>query len=190
MADEPPSTKPDNKRPQPRPVPGIPGLEIAPTDVLKRHPAAERSTPPERSISPFPQQQAPTVIVEQAPPARRSFFPRELPGWVGKAAAALFAAVVLPITLAVTRRIDAGTAEVAARTELVRRQAETEAAKGAAVKAELTEFNLLSQRVSAVEALRGEVADLRSAIESTHANVAEITPATRPPKKLRVRPSD
>ena len=159
--------------------------------MRRRDPRREESArpaPPPRSISHFPQQPAPTVIVEQAPPSRRSIIPRELPGWVGKAAAALFAAVVLPITLRVTERIDAGTQEVKARAELLKKQAEKEAAQAAAAKAELTEINLMSQRVSSLEALRSEVAGLRAAVESTNSNVAELTPTTRPPKRLKVRP--
>jgi hypothetical protein len=178
-------TKPDNPRPS------VLGVELGPDpEARRRDPRREESARPEppRSISPFPQQPAPTVIVEQAPPSRRSIIPRELPGWVGKAAAALFAAVVLPVTLAVTRRIDAGTDEVKARAELLKKQGEKEAAQAATAKAELTEINLMSQRVSALEALRGEVAGLRAAVESTNSNVAELTPTTRPPRRLKVRP--
>jgi hypothetical protein len=180
----PPTTRPDNKRPLP--VPGVPGLEIAP-EVQRRHPGAERSTPPERSISPFPQQPLPTVIVDPAPPTRRSWLPRELPGWASKGVAVLFATAVLPIALAVKERIDAGTEEVKARSELLKKQAEREVAVAAAAKAELEEMKLLGERVAALESLRGEVAGLRAAVESTNLNVAQLTPATRPPKRMKVR---
>jgi hypothetical protein len=52
--DPPPTTRPENKRPLP--VPGVPGMKIPPE---RRHPAAEPSTPPARSISPFPQHLVP-----------------------------------------------------------------------------------------------------------------------------------
>jgi hypothetical protein len=52
--DDPPPTRPDNKRPLP--VPGVPGMRIPPE---RRHPAAEPSIPPDRSISPFPHQLVP-----------------------------------------------------------------------------------------------------------------------------------
>lgn len=68
--DSPPPTKPENKRPLP--VPGVPGFEIARADVRKRHPGAERSTPPERSISPFPELRQPVRIeIEQAAQSMR-----------------------------------------------------------------------------------------------------------------------
>jgi hypothetical protein len=162
-------TRPENRRPS------VTEAAIA-RERLRQHPGAEPSSVPPRE--------------EREPPAtRRSFFPRELPGWLGKAAAALFAAVVLPVTLAVTRRIDAGTTEVQARAELLKKQAENQAAQAAVAQAEIKGVELLARRVAALEALRGEVADLRGAIESTHANVAELTPPTRPPKRLKVRPA-
>lgn len=134
--DSPPPTKPENRRPW-QVVPGIPRERVS-TEVQRKHPSAERTSPPPpppRSISPFPERQVPPIIVEQAPPPRRSFWPRELPSWVGKAAAALFAAVVLPNVPAITRRIDAGTAVVVAEAEYKRELAKTEQAKQGAEQA-------------------------------------------------------
>jgi hypothetical protein len=69
---------------------------------------------------------------------------------------------------------------VKARAELMKKQGEAATAQTKAAEAELGDLNLLSQRVSALEALRGEVAGLRSAVERANSNVAELTPSTRP----------
>lgn len=63
-------TRPDN--PPPRPVPGVPGTDLPDAGVRARHPSAEpESSPPPRSISPFPERQRTPAIVEQVTPSKR-----------------------------------------------------------------------------------------------------------------------
>jgi hypothetical protein len=184
-------TKPDKPRQSVVmgvPVPSRPRV-VEQDGRRARHPQEERSSaPPPPSIAPFPQHHPPTVIVEQVPPTRRSFFPRELPSWVGKAAAALFAAVVLPITLSVTRRIDAGTDLVRAEVTLKQEQIKSEQKRQEAFKAETEGVRALEVEVASLKALRSEVAQIKVNLEGTAEQVTELTPATRPPKRLKVRP--
>jgi hypothetical protein len=121
--ERPPPTRPEGRRPSVTEV-------AAARERLRQHPGAEPSSLPPAE---------PVERVEDAPRSMRrwSLIPREIPSWVGKAAAALFAAVVLPNVPAITRRIDAGTAVVVADAELKREQAKTEQAKQLAEKARL-----------------------------------------------------
>lgn len=114
--------------------------------------------------------------------------PRELPGWASKAGAALFAAVVLPLAMAGKGWIDAKTALVAAETELKQAQVETEKKRQDAYRAETEGIRALEVKISALEALRTEVNQLKVNFEGTAEQVTELTPATRPPKRLKVRP--
>jgi uncharacterized protein HemX len=113
--------------------------------------------------------------------------PRELPGWVYKLGATLLTAVVVPLALAGKGWIDAQTALVTAEAELKAEQIETEKKRQEAYKAETEGVRSLEVRVGALESLRSEVNQLRVNLEGTAEQVTELTPATRPPKKLRVR---
>jgi hypothetical protein len=116
-------TRPEHRRPSITEA-------AAARERIRNHPGAEPS-----SLPPAP---------EEAPiERRRSWLPREIPGWVGKAAAALFAAIVLPNVPAITRRIDAGTAVVVAEAELKREGIKTEQAKQRTEEAKLATFTEL-----------------------------------------------
>jgi hypothetical protein len=119
--DSPPPTKPENKRPLP--VPGVPGFEIARSDVRKRHPGAERSSPPPEE---------PRIVLDAEPQSfprqagRSSWAPHRdaFVGPVAKAGGAALALVLVAGATFLATQLKGCSTSPAAIAEMERKQAE------------------------------------------------------------------